>query len=283
MRFAQGNRLLPSIRLLISDVDGTLVRHDKSLADATIAAFGRLRAAGVEATLISARPPSGIVHLAKALAIAGPFGAFNGGTLVRGDGTLPGAERLHPDVATKVLAVMNRPGIDIWVFSGGLWYAPTRDNPHTAREILSAGVEPTLRPVAEMPVREVDKIVGVSDDAALLVDVEREAKAAAGGRATIARSQTYFLDVTATKANKGDGITVLARAYGVSLDEVAVIGDQANDLPMFAKAGLSIAMGQAPDAVKAAAGVVTAPNDEHGVAAAIDRILSGAISVASPR
>jgi Cof subfamily protein (haloacid dehalogenase superfamily) len=266
---------VPPIRLLISDVDGTLVRHDKSLADATIAAFRRLSAAGIKSTLISARPPSGILHLAEALALDGPIGAFNGGTLFRRDGTVSDVERLDPGLVTKLLAVMDRPGVDIWLFSGGLWYARTDDNPHTPREILSAGVQPTLRPIAEMPVHEVDKIVGVSDDAALLIKVEGEAKAAAGGRATIARSQAYFLDVTAVKANKGDGITALARAYGIALDEVAVIGDQANDLPMFAKAGLSVAMGQAPDAVKAAADTVTASNDEDGVAVAIDRILSG--------
>jgi Cof subfamily protein (haloacid dehalogenase superfamily) len=278
----KGTDCLPAIRLLISDVDGTLVRHDKSLADATVAAFGRLRMAGIKSTLISARPPSGILHLAEALAFDGPVGAFNGGTLVRRDGTLSAVERLDPAVVTKVAAVMSRPGVDIWIFSGGLWYASTPDNPHTGREILSAGVKPTLRPVAEMPAREVDKIVGVSDDAALLIEVEGEAKAAAGSCATIARSQAYFLDVTAVKANKGDGITALARAYGVPLEEVAVIGDQTNDLPMFAKAGLAIAMGQAPDVVKAAADAVTASNDEDGVAIAIDRILGGGFSSGPP-
>jgi len=268
---------VPPIRLLISDVDGTLVRHDKSLTEATVAAFGRLRAAGIQSTLISARPPTGISHLAEALGIDGPMGAFNGGTLFRRKGTILHAERLDPDVVTNALAVMDRPGVDIWVFANGLWNARSRDNPHTAREILSAGVEPTLRSGAETPMHEVDKIVGVSDDAALLIGVETEARNAAGGRATVARSQAYFLDVTAVKANKGDGITALARAYGVPLEEVAVIGDMANDLPMFARAGLSIAMGQAPEAVKAAADVVTASNEEDGVAAAIDRILSGGI------
>jgi Cof subfamily protein (haloacid dehalogenase superfamily) len=253
------------------------VRHDKSLTEATIAAFGRLRAAGIQSTLISARPPSGIEHLAEALGILGPMGAFNGGTLFRRGGAISDAERLDPDVVTNVLAVMDRPSVDIWLFANGLWYARSRGNPHTSREILSSGVEPTLRSGADTPIREVDKIVGVSDDAALLIQVEAEAKNAAGNRATVARSQAYFLDVTAVKANKGDGIAALARAYDVPLREVAVIGDMPNDLPMFARAGLSIAMGQAPEAVKAAADAVTASNEEDGVAAAIDRILDGGV------
>jgi Cof subfamily protein (haloacid dehalogenase superfamily) len=270
---------LPPIRLVISDVDGTLVRHDKSLSEKNIAAFGRLRAAGIAATLISARPPSAWARWTMPL--GGPIGAFNGGTLFRRDGTISETERLAPETVTDVIAVMDRPGVDIWLFANGLWFARTRDNPHTPREILSAGVQPTIRPATETPMHDVDKIVGVSDDTPLLIEVEKQAKTSAGSRATVARSQAYFLDVTAVKANKGEGITALARAYGVPLDEVAVIGDMANDLPMFAKAGLSFAMGQAPDAVKAAADVITASNEEDGVAVAIDRILDGGLSSAS--
>ena len=67
-----------------------------------------------------------------------------------------------------------------------------------------------------------------------------------GARATIARSQPYYLDITHRLANKGDGIAALAQAFGVELAQVAALGDMANDLPMFARAGLSVAMGQAP-------------------------------------
>ena len=94
-----------------------------------------------------------------------------------------------------------------------------------------------------------------------------------GDAATVARSQPYYLDITAPAANKGDGIAAIAQAAGVPLDQVAAIGDMANDLPMFARAGLSIAMGQAPEVVRAKARHVTATNDADGVAAAIDRYI----------
>ena len=76
-----------SLRLVISDVDGTLVDHDKQLAPATVAAVARLQAAGVAFTIISARPPSGIAWLRDALHPAGPIAAFNGGTIVAPDGS----------------------------------------------------------------------------------------------------------------------------------------------------------------------------------------------------
>jgi Cof subfamily protein (haloacid dehalogenase superfamily) len=118
-----------------------------------------------------------------------------------------------------------------------------------------------------------DKITFVSDDAAALHALYERVHAAFGTAATIAQSQTYYLDVTALAANKGDGIAALAGALAVDLADTAAIGDQANDLPMLARAGLSIAMGNAPEAVKAKAHATTRANDEDGVAHAIETII----------
>ena len=260
------------IRLLVSDIDGTLVRNDKTLAPATTDSFARLRAAGVQATLISARPPSGMLALAKILDIRGPLGAFNGGTILRGDGTIESAHRLDPAVARATLALLDQAGVDIWLFAHGFWYARTAEGIRVPHERLAADIEPTLVSGFD-DIDQVDKIVGLSEDFVGLERLEEMVKQAIGSAATIARSQPYFLDVTAPAANKGDGVAAIARAAGVPLHQVAVIGDMPNDLPMFACAGLSIAMGQAPEAVRSAADFVTTSNEEDGVAAAIDCIM----------
>lgn len=260
----------PAIRLFVSDVDGTLVRHDKNLSPATVAAFARLRAAGVEATLISARPPSGMLRLARELDIQGPLGAFNGGTILRADGVIERAERLTPWVVQTVLERLEAAGVDIWLFAHDRWYARTLDNIRVPRERLAADVDATI--VATFDgIDQADKIVGISEDFASLERLEAEVLPLVGHEATVARSQPYFLDVTALAANKGDGIAAIAEAAGVPLAQACAIGDMPNDLPMFAQAGLSIAMGQAPEAVRAAADFVTSSNEEDGVAAAIDR------------
>ena len=115
---------------------------------------------------------------------------------------------------------------------------------------------------------------GVTDDAKILADLHTSAKPF-GDKATIMQSQTYYLDVTALAANKGYGITLLAKAMDTPLAVTCAIGDQANDVPMFARAGLSIAMGQGPAEVRAKADEVTASNDADGVAQAISRIILG--------
>ena len=265
---------IQTIRLVVSDIDGTMVRHDKSLSPANIAAAKRLMDAGIPLSLISARPMSGMGWLADALGLAGPFGAFNGGTLFDRGGTIGTPRRLAPEVALRILALLDQAGVDVWLFADEHWYAPNDVNPHVPREKLSSGLLPTLTADLAPLCAAADKIVGVSDDAALLKHLEARLRQATSGQATVALSQPYFLDATAPLANKGDGLAALAAAMGVPLAQVAVIGDMPNDLPMFARAGLAIAMGQAPEAVRSAAHWTTSSNDDDGVAEAMDRLIA---------
>lgn len=261
------------IRLVISDIDGTLVRKDKSLSVTNATAIRRLVDAGLAVSLISARPPSGILPIAAQLDLPGPFGAFNGGTIFERDGTATTAHRIEPDLAQTLHALFRDMGAMCWLFADGQWLTNALDKAHTPREVKAAGVEPILTDDVGDRLERADKLVAVSDDDALLTRIETATRRIAGNRATIARSQLQYLDVTALAANKGDGVEVLSQAAGIPLEAIAVLGDQQNDLPMFARAGFSVAMGQASDAVKAAADAVTGSNDDDGVADAIDRLL----------
>ena len=264
------------IRLIVSDIDGTMVRHDKSLPDQNIAAVARARAAGIAVSLISARPPSGMMWIAKSLGISAPMGAFNGSTIFGSDGVVLSAEHLSRGAAAEALALLDAPGVSPWLFADGQWHARDLATPHIGREIQSAGVEPVVGGDWTALLDRADKIVGVCDVPETLAGIEVHAKAALVGRATVARSQPYYLDILAPTGNKGAGITRIADLCGVSLAETAALGDQNNDLAMFAVAGLSVAMGQAPDNVKVAADHVAASNEDGGVADAIDRfVLAG--------
>ncbi|PAX07973.1 Cof-type HAD-IIB family hydrolase [Sphingomonas lenta] len=263
-----------AIRFVVSDVDGTLVDHDKRLRPATIEAVRRVRDAGVGFTVISARPPSGVEPIADALGLDTPIGAFNGGTVFRRGGEVMEQHLVPAEVGRGMLELAHGSGADVWVFAEGRWYASTPDNPHTDRERKSANQEPVIVPdLAEMAGRA-GKITFVSDDPPVLARTLEQGRDRYGGQATIANSQTYYLDVTALDANKGAGVEALARAAGVSLDQVMVLGDMRNDLPMLTRAGLAAVMGQAPADVKAVADWVVASNDEDGVAQALDRLLA---------
>ncbi len=265
---------MSAIRLFVTDIDGTFVRHDKSLSDGNIAAARRLVAAGIGMSLISARPPSGMRWIAEKIGLPGPFGAFNGGTLFGLDGTIVSAARLDDDLAAEALKLIGD-RCETWLFSGGHWYAHTGEGLHPDRERLSAGIEPDVVADFAPLAKNVDKLVAVSDDSTLLDAIESEAKARFGNRANIVRSQTYYLDFTAPAANKGDGLEALSKAYDVPLEAIAVAGDMDNDLPMFARAARSFAMGQAAGHVQRAASDVSTSNDDDGVAVAIGKLLAG--------
>ena len=101
------------------------------------------------------------------------------------------------------------------------------------------------------------KIVGVSRDFALLACCERDVAALLAGQASVVRSQAYYLDITHPLANKGAALSQFANLLAIPLAEIAVIGDGGNDVAMFERSGLSIAMGNAKPAVRQAADFVT--------------------------
>ena len=262
------------IRLLLSDVDGTLVTRDKLLTPRAIAAVTALRAAGIGFTVTSARPPRGLVSLIEPLGLTDPVAGFNGGVLTTPDLAVIETHRIDPEAARKTVALFQRHGADVWVYDADAWFVHDRAAPHVDREawILKFGPEV----VADFPDTVLDqaiKIVAVSDDPKVMAACETEADAALGGTVSATRSADYFVDVTHPKATKGHVVHALARRLGLEPHQIATIGDMPNDVLMFRQGGFSVAMGNASDAVKAEADAVTDSNEEDGFAKAVERFL----------
>jgi Cof subfamily protein (haloacid dehalogenase superfamily) len=261
------------IALLIADVDGTLVTPDKALTPAAVDAARLLGEAGVGFTIISSRPPRGMAPIIEQLDIGLPFAAFNGGSLLTPSLELIEAHRLPQDIARAMLALLTPWDVDAWVYADDDWLVRNPDGTRVSHERLTLGHGPTHVQGFEDVIGRIDKLVGVSDDPALLASVEAAARQLLHGTATINRSQSYYLDVTHPKANKGEAVRGLCRRIGVDLHRAAVIGDMFNDVTMFAQAGLSIAMGNATAEVKAQANVVTETNENDGFAKAVDQFI----------
>ncbi len=262
-----------ALRLFISDIDGTLVTPDKSLTPGAIAAVRDLASAGIGFTVVSSRPARGMRAIADALQLKLPFAAFNGGSIVAADGGLISAKRLSPEAARRAIALFQGRKLEVWGFADDSWLVLALQGPHVDHERHTVGFDPTLVGSFEAVIDRLDKLVAVSDDRGLLAAVEGEAQGALDGLANARRSQLYYLDVTHPEADKGHAVRALCAAIGVSPDETAVIGDQANDIAMFKVAGLAIAMGQSTDEVKSSAALVTEPNTADGFAHAVERFV----------
>lgn len=262
-----------TIRLVVTDVDGTLVKHDRTLAPSTIAAAGRLRAAGVKLALVSSRPVRGLDVLLAPLGIDTPRAGFNGGAIEDAAGRLVEQHTIPENACRTAVSMLEAAGAEVWVFGGGEWLLKRPDGAYVPREQLSISMDWRVVDEYAPYLSGVHKVMGSSTDHALMGRLESDLRVQIGTSASVHRSQSYYLDITHTTANKGTAALSLARLLGVAAEEMACLGDMPNDLPMFAASGLAIAMGNAPEPVRAAAHEVTAGNDDDGWAMAIDHFV----------
>ncbi len=263
----------PHIRLLIADVDGTLVTQDKVLTRRAIRAVHGLHAAGVAFAVTSGRPPRGMTMLIEPLALTTPIPGFNGGMFVTPDMTIIEQHVLPAPVAGRVIKAIDAHGLTVWVYRGKDWFVKEKDAPHVAREEWTVKFPPTVVPGFERLLDNVVKIVGVSDDLDAVARCESDTQRAFGRQVSAARSQPYYLDVTHPSANKGAVVIWLSNFLHIPTAQIATIGDQPNDVLMFARSGLSVAVANASDEVQHDATHVTTSNDEEGFANAVERFI----------
>jgi len=263
------------ISLLIADVDGSLVTKEKVLTPRAQAAVKALHGAGIAFAITSGRPPRGMAMLIEPLALRTPIAGFNGGIFIKPDMTIIEEHLIAPDAAERAVKLILDHRIDVWVYSGNDWFVRDPEAPHVAREQSTVKFPPTVVDDLGAALHRAVKIVGIRDDLDLVARCEKDAQDALGAQVSAVRSQPYYLDVTHPKANKGTVATTLSKLLSVPLAEIATIGDMPNDVLMFRKSGVSIAMGNASAEVQQQARFVTASYNDEGFAKAVERYVLG--------
>jgi hypothetical protein len=267
----QANR---QIRMLIADVDGTLVTQEKLLTKRAAAAVLGLHKAGIQFSVTSGRPPRGMAMLIDPLNLTQPLAAFNGGVLIKPDLTTVVDQKFLPvGVPEKVIEAIENHGLDVWLYTDTGWFVHDPHAAHVAREEWTVKFPPTVVKTFSGLLGRVAKIVGVSDDYDRVAQCEKDVQQAGGSHISAARSQPYYLDVTHPQANKGGVVLAMSRLLNIPAEEIATIGDMPNDVLMFEKSGVSIAMGNASPEVQASATYVTSSNEEEGFANAIEKFV----------
>jgi Cof subfamily protein (haloacid dehalogenase superfamily) len=264
---------MSDVRLLIADVDGTLVDQRKQLTQRSIDVVKKLSDAGILFTVTSGRPPRGMLMLVQPLGIKIPIAGFNGGAFVNPDMSPLERHEIDRAASKPVFDTVLAHNLDAWVYCDQGWYLRDPKAPHVDREQQTVQFPPT---VVTSLIPELDravKIVGVSDDLAAVERAETDIRRDFGKVVSAGRSQPYYLDVTHPDANKGFVVRRLSEMLKIPIEQIATIGDMPTDVLMFNVSGVSIAMGNASPQVKAQAKFVTAGNDAEGFALAVEKFI----------
>lgn len=264
-----------TIELVIADVDGTLLTHDKELTAATKQAVKELEAAGLRFTLASSRPAFGLEPVAAALGVNAPMISFNGAVVVSPEFEVLEEIVIGEDAALAALAALDSSGVSAWVYDSGTWYVRDLHGPRVQHEAGVVQRQPVLVSDLAAVAAGAVKIMGVTDDPEEMAVCEAALRRAVGAAGSVARPSSFYVDVTNVRATKGTAVRRLSQLMGIERGAIAAIGDMPVDAAMFPEAGLGIAMGDAPDEVRASADAVTLGANEDGFAHAMREFVLG--------
>jgi Cof subfamily protein (haloacid dehalogenase superfamily) len=261
------------IHLVLADVDGTLVTQEKVLTAKTKEAVAKLAVAGIAFAMTSGRPPRGMQTLIQDLNLTTVVAGFNGGVFTTPKLDPIVMRDLPKEAATRALELIGEYGLVAWLYTDTVWYVQDPKGSHVDRESRTVGFGPEVTSDYSVYVGQTAKIVGVSEDLEAVAACEKRVQADLGDHVSAARSQPYYLDITHPAANKGGVVDFLSAVYLIPKSSIATLGDMPNDVRMFKKSGMSIAMGNASKEVQAEANFVTQSNEEEGFALAIEQFI----------
>jgi hydroxymethylpyrimidine pyrophosphatase-like HAD family hydrolase len=266
------------IRLVASDLDGTLLRPDETVSERTREAIVAVRRAGITLVLVTGRPPRALAPIAARIGVGGIAICANGAVVWDLDaGTMVDVTPLAADLAAGLVRELREaiPGV---LFAVELEHGFGREagwtdgtGPPRPRLVERETPEVLEADALEMVTGPVVKLL-VRHPTLPFPEVARRARQAVGEQAVVTWAGTRLLEISAAGVTKAWALERLCARLGVRRQEVLALGDMENDLPMLAWAGHSVAVANAQPDVLDAADEVTASNLDDGVALVLERL-----------
>ena len=264
-------------RLIAMDLDGTLNNDEKQITKITKNALMAAQQRGIRLALASARPSPGLYRERDVLRLQDHEGilmSYNGGRIVdAATGKVLFETSMPLDETKAVLRFLENLPVTPILDDGVQFYVTDRNAYMVEYEcwnnqMVCSEVENLADFISFAPVK-----ILMSVQPEILKDVQAQIAAFLPEDLTVVQTAAFYLEVIPKVINKGQGIRDICRTLGISPEEVIAFGDAANDIPMLQAAGVGVAMGNAADAVKAAADRITRTNNEDGIAAALAELL----------
>jgi len=266
-------------KLLVIDIDGTLLSRDGSISVENREALARVRQSGIGVSLSTGRAAQGSLSIINQLSLDGYHMFFDGALLSDpGRGEEIYVQPLDSAAVGQAVQFARQSDIYLELYSTSHYFV---EHETWATEIHHKffNLEPTVGDFGRLWERERlvkgGMVTSSPQEAAKATSFQRQFNGSF--HFSWAKSPAYpevdFINIVASGVSKGKTLEILTSHLGISPGEVMAVGDGTNDLSLFGVAGLAIAMGNAPDEVKAVADGVTLDVDRGGLAAAIERFL----------
>ena len=272
-------------KLLVLDVDGTLVNNEREISKRTLATLLKVQQMGVRIVLASGRPTYGLMPLAKALEL-GNYGGFiisyNGCQIINANnGEILFERRINPEMLPYLEKKAHKNSFDIFTYHDDTIITDSPENEYIRNEAQLNNLDIIVEDEFSIAIDFAPcKCVLVGDDEQALISLEEHWKKRLDGALDAFRSEPYFLEVVPSGVNKANTLGVLLEHLGVTREEIIAIGDGVCDVTMLQLAGMGIAMGHSQDSVKVCADYVTASNEEDGVAQAVEKLILAEVRAA---
>ena len=272
-------------KLLVLDVDGTLLNDEREISKRTLAALLKVQQMGVRIVLASGRPTYGLMPLAKTLEL-GNYGGFvlsyNGCQIIKvQNGEILFERRINPEMLPYLEKKARKNGFAIFTYHDDTLITDSPDNEYIKNEALLNNLKIIREDEFSTAIDFAPcKCMLVSDKEKALIGLEQHWEKRLAGTLDAFRSEPYFLEVVPCGVNKANTLGALLEHLGVTREEVIAVGDGVCDVTMLQLAGMGVAMGHSQDSVKVCADYVTASNEEDGVALAVEKLILAEVRAA---
>lgn len=268
------------IKLVVSDMDGTFLDDKKSISEENKKAVGLLKEQDIHFCICTGRLYASAHLIAQELGNEFPIISCNGGFIKN-----PSTDRilyhkpLPTELARKIVETIMKYDVVFHFYDEDTVFSNKKE--YTAKTYINRFGHLEEKPVKVVVSEKISdyvhdkiyKVILFTNDSAVLQSIWDEIKSLTG--VVITQSNHNNLEIVSDNVSKGNAVRMLADELGITSDEIFVIGDQMNDMSMFAAAKYSVAMGNGTDALKEKAYFVTKDNNQSGFAHAVNRLVFG--------
>lgn len=265
-------------KLLVLDVDGTLLNSKRELTKRTISTLIKVQQLGIRIALASGRPTHGILPFAQALGMdrhGGFIIAHNGAVVTdAASGEVIFERSIDPQMIPFMERLAKRAQMTLACYEGGEVISTDITDAHVVDEAHMNGMRlRQVESIADSLSTRPRELILVSDNEEHLAGVEEYLHSHMSGTMDTIHSNPYYLEIVGYQVGKSYAMSALVQKMGIGMEDVLAIGDGTADVAMLQQAGTGIAMGNALEGVKHCADYITLTNDQDGAAIAIEKAI----------